>query len=52
MICLCSNRTMVGIFGIGLVGSLVIGVGYFDFYIWGMAFYSIWDVYGLWYLVE
>jgi hypothetical protein len=45
MIRLCSSNIVVGIFGVGFVGSLVIGVR--CFYLWGMAFYSIWDVYGL-----
>jgi hypothetical protein len=44
---LCSSNIMVGIFGVGLVGSLIIRVWYFDFYLWDMALCSIWDVYGL-----
>jgi hypothetical protein len=47
MIRLCSSNIVVGIFGVGFVGSLVIRVRCFGFYLWGMAFYSIWDVYGL-----
>jgi hypothetical protein len=47
MIRLCSSNIVVGIFGVGFVGSLVIGVRCFGFYLCDMAFYSIWDVYGL-----
>ena len=41
MIHLCSSNIVVGIFGVGFVGSLVIGVRCFGFYLWNMAFYSI-----------
>jgi hypothetical protein len=41
MIHLCSSNIVVGSFGVGFVGSLVIGVGCFGFYLWDMAFYSI-----------
>jgi hypothetical protein len=45
---LCSSSIVpVGIFGVGFVESLVIEVRCFGFYLWGMVFYSIWDVYGL-----
>jgi hypothetical protein len=44
---LCSSTIVVGIFGVGFVGSLVIVVRCFDFYLWGMAFYSIWGIYVL-----
>jgi hypothetical protein len=44
---LCSSSIVVGIFGVGFVGSLVVGVGCFDFYVLGMAFYSIEGVYVL-----
>jgi hypothetical protein len=49
MIHLCSSNIMVGIFVFcfGFVGSLVVGVGCFGYYLWGMVFCSIWDVYGL-----
>jgi hypothetical protein len=47
MIHLCSSKIVEGIFGIGFVGSLVVGVRYNGFYLWGMAFYSIRGVYGL-----
>jgi hypothetical protein len=47
MIRLCSSKIVVGIFGVDFVGSLVIGVRCFGFYLWDMALYSIWDVYGL-----
>jgi hypothetical protein len=44
---LCSSNTVVGIFDIGFVESLVAGVECFGLYVQGMEFYSIWDVYGL-----
>jgi hypothetical protein len=47
MIRLCSSNIVKEIFGVGFVGSLVIGVRDFGFYLWDMAFYSIWDVYVL-----
>jgi hypothetical protein len=47
MIHLCSSKIVVGIFGVGFVRSLVVGVRCFEFYLWGEAFYSIWDVYVL-----
>ena len=47
MIRLRSSNIMVGIFGVGFVGSLVIEVRCFGFYLWDMVFYSIWNVYGL-----
>jgi hypothetical protein len=47
MIHLCNNNIVVEIFGFDFVRSLVVGVGCFGYYLWGMAFYSIWDIYGL-----
>jgi hypothetical protein len=47
MIRLCSSNIMMGIFGDGFVESLVIGVRCFGFYLWDVAFCSIWDVYVL-----
>jgi hypothetical protein len=47
MIRLCSSKIVVEIFGVDFVGSLVIGLRCFGFYLWDMVFYSIWDVYGL-----
>jgi hypothetical protein len=47
MIHLYSSRIVEGIFGVDFVGSSVVGVRDRDFYLWGMAFYSIWSVYGL-----
>jgi hypothetical protein len=47
MIRMYSSNIVVRIFGVGFVGSLVIEVRYFGFYLWDMMFYSIWDVYGL-----
>jgi hypothetical protein len=44
---LCSSSIVVGIFGVGFVESLVVGVRCFGFYLWDMVFYSIWDVYVL-----
>jgi hypothetical protein len=38
---------VVGNFGVGFVGSLVVRVRCFDFYVLGMAFYSIEGVYVL-----
>jgi hypothetical protein len=32
---------VVRIFGVGFMGSVVVGMGCFDFYMWGMVFYSI-----------
>ena len=47
MIHLYSSKILLGIFGVGFVGSLVVGMRCFDFYIWGMVLYSIVDVYVL-----
>jgi hypothetical protein len=47
MIHLYNSKIVVGIFGFGFVGSMVVVVRCFDFYLWGMAFYSIWGVYVL-----
>jgi hypothetical protein len=47
MIHLYSSRIGDGIFFVDFVGRLVVGVGGCDFYLWGMALYSIWGVYGL-----
>jgi hypothetical protein len=44
---LYSSKIVVGIFGVGFLGSLVIGMGCFDLYLWGVMFYSIWGVYAL-----
>jgi hypothetical protein len=44
---LCSSSIVVGIFDVGFVGSLVVGVGCLGLDVWGMEFYSIWDVCGL-----
>ena len=47
MIHLCSSKIVEGIFCIGFVESLVVEVRCHGFHLWGMAFYSIWGVYGL-----
>jgi hypothetical protein len=47
MIHLYSSRIGKGIVFVDFVGRVVVGVGGRDFYLWCMAFYSIWGVYGL-----
>ena len=47
MIRLCSSKIIEGIFFVGFVESLVVEVGCHGFYLWDMAFYTIWGVYGL-----